>query len=141
MMKNITPVCLVGLFATIVGCGTSGPDSRRPLQAGEPVTLSCAPRFSENISGCVHAATDYEPRQSMSRDDQWPACPSDTYYTNHVFPLVVGPSPPGGGIGRVNAFEDMGANLWRSATVPTRDDFANALVIYGMGDGSISSRA
>src|ERR1700687_6382895 len=77
----------------------------------------------------------------MSRDDQWPACPSDTYYTNHVFPLVVGPSPPGGGIGRVNAFEDMGTKLWRSPTVPTKNDFADALGIYGMGDGSISSRA
>jgi hypothetical protein len=58
-----------------------------------------------------------------------------------VFPLVVGPSAPGGGIGRVNAFEDMATKLWRGATVPTRQNFADALVIYGMGDGSISSRA
>ncbi len=142
-MKKIIPVIwlIVGLFALIVGCGGSGHVADRTLQAGEPVTLSCAPKFVENISACVHAATDYEPRRNMSHDDQWDACPSDTYYTNYVFPLVVGPSPPGGGIGRVNAWEDMAKKLWGSGTVPPKENFADALVIYGMGDGSISSRA
>jgi hypothetical protein len=53
---------------------------------------------------------------------------------------MVGPTPPGGGIGRVNANEAMAAKLWRSGTVPTTQDFSDALLIYGQGDGSISSR-
>jgi hypothetical protein len=128
-------------LGSIVGCGRGGRNPDTPFQGGEPVTLSCAARFSENISGCSHAVTDYEPRRSPPSHDQWAACPSDSYYTNKVFPLVVGPSAPGGGIGRLNAFEDMGTKLWRNATVPTKQNFTDALVIYGMGDGSISSRA
>jgi hypothetical protein len=34
----------------------------------------------------------------------------------------------------------MANKLWRSPTVPTKDNFADALVIYGRGDGSITSR-
>jgi hypothetical protein len=88
----------------------------------------------------MHVATDYEPRQNMSMADMWAACPSDAYYTSKMFPLVVGPSAPGGGIGRVKAFDDVAQKLWRSGKVPVKKDFEDALVIYGMGDGSISSR-
>ncbi len=115
-------------------------DAGTPLQPGDPVTLVCAPKHTEDLSACTHAANDYEPRQSASTNDQWSACPPDNYYASKTFPLVVGPSAPGGGIGRVNAWEDMGKKLWRSGTVPTPESFADALVIYGMGDGSISSR-
>ena len=128
---------LAGSGGTSAGTGGSGGGGQ--LQPGDPVTLICAPKFTENIAQCTHAATDYEPRQSMSMNDQWAACAPDSYYTSKTFPLVVGPAAPGGGIGRVNAWEDVAQKLWRSGRVPTRQDFEDALVIYGTADG-ISSR-
>ena len=33
--------------------------------------------YEEDVSGCVHAETDYQPRENNSQDDSWDACISD----------------------------------------------------------------
>lgn len=78
-------------------------------------------------SGCEPLATDYQPRENNSADDEWPACVSD------MGPYTLVDSPPST-IARIVAYENIADLLWRKAD-PTADDFTAARNEYVLPEG------
>ncbi|WAS94014.1 hypothetical protein [Nannocystis punicea] len=78
-------------------------------------------------SACEPLASDYQPRENNSADDEWPACVSDDG------PYTLVDSPPST-IARIVAYENIADLLWRKAD-PTGDDFTAARNEYVLPEG------
>lgn len=91
------------------------------------------PAYTENVTSCTPAASDYRPRVNMSMNDTWPACVADS----GTWPFVGGSAPAAAS--RAQAFETMAGRLWNNASALTTDDFLNARNDYSVMEG-IGSR-
>ena len=91
------------------------------------------PSFTENVTSCMPAASDYRPRVNMSMGDTWPTCVTD----NGSFPFIGGSAPASAS--RTAAFESIAARLWNNSNALTTDDFLKARDDYSVMEG-IGSR-
>jgi hypothetical protein len=86
------------------------------------------PAYTEDVSGCAPAATDYQPRVNASADDAWPACISDPGTYSPIDPNI-------STVARVAAFEDLARLLWRDGVRPSPEAFIDARVLYAQDQG------
>jgi hypothetical protein len=134
-MKRLILACLV-----LSACDDDVKQQLEPDLAAAP-DFSPAPDMAdptcptkmEDVSACMHAADDYEPRQNGSAGDQWPACISD----DNTFHQL-GASPPSTSA-RTLAWDSMALKLWRNAAPPTMQNFLDARNEYSVAQG-IGSR-
>jgi len=91
----------------------------------------CLPPFTEDVSACTPAATDYQPRNGIPGANAWPACVSDddTYH-------LIGGTPSS--VARSAAFEAMAPKLWDNPRAPTAADFLSARDDYSVEQGLAS---
>lgn len=88
--------------------GGSGGEATGGNGGGSP---SCeTPAFTEDVSACTPAATDYAPGHPGAHG--WPACVSDS----NTWTLS-GDGPPAA-IARTTAFDSMATRLWDKASAP-----------------------
>lgn len=93
----------------------------------------CPPAaYTEDVSSCEPAATDYQPRQMTPGANGWPACISDDN-TWHL----IGTGLPAAAA-RSQAFEAMAAKLWSNPSPPSKDDFLSARDAYSVESGLAS---
>ena len=128
---------LAGLLAgiSLSGCGDSPsgtPAGNKTDDPGGP-TRCQGPAYTENVSSCMPAASDYQPRVNMSMSDTWPACVTDS----GSFPFIGGTAPASAA--RTAAFESIASRLWNNSNPLTTDDFLNARNDYSVMEG-IGSR-
>jgi hypothetical protein len=106
------------------------PDSGTP-DSGTTVDCENPPVYTENVTGCQPAATDYRPRDAAANNsatDAWPACISDS---NTYSPINANITT----VARVAAFDDIAARLWKGGKVPTQQDFIESFDQYTQGEG------
>ncbi len=118
-------------------CGDD-PSSTDAGYTDDPITgEACAlsPGYTEDVSSCVAAGTDYQPRENNSADDQWAACISDDDTYHRIEESV-------SSIARVEAYAAIGDLLWPAAGAPTWQQFVAARVLFEeeQGLGSRVSR-
>ncbi|MGC4122990.1 MAG: hypothetical protein QM765_52155 [Myxococcales bacterium] len=101
--------------------------------AGAPAADAglCSP-FSEDVTGCSKAPTDYQPRQGHLESNGWPACVSDDN-TWHL----IGTDVPAASA-RSAAYDQMAALLWDNPVTPTKADFLAARDAYSVDSGLAS---
>lgn len=130
MKRILLTLAAAALLST--GCGdddpkpTDGPDT-----GGTDVDCANPPVYTENVTACQPAATDYRPRDAQANNsatDAWPACISDDNVYSRIEPNITT-------IARVEAFEAIAARLWKDGKVPTRDDFVSAYEIFIQEEG------
>jgi hypothetical protein len=124
-------------LVALAGCGMpagGGDMGGADLAMGGSADLApCATaRYTEDVSKCMHAATDYEPRVMMSANDQWPKCVSD----DNIFHLIGMGLPPAAS--RVAAFETMSGKLWANQNAPSSAEFLSARDDYSVMEGLAS---
>lgn len=114
------------------GSGSGGEAAGGNGSGGGGGSPSCeTPAFTEDVSACTPAATDYAPGNPGANG--WPACVSDS----NTWTLS-GDGPPAA-IARVTAFDSMATKLWKKASAPTPADFLAARDEYSVDEG-IASR-
>jgi hypothetical protein len=122
---------VAGLLAAIVASGASGCAEDDPVENNPPLPdggiegEECPdgePSYTEDVSDCEPAATDYLPRENGSADDGWDACISDDNTYHQIEDSV-------SSIARVVAYEDIGDLLWHNSE-PTPQDFLDARLVY-----------
>ena len=91
------------------------------------------PGYTEDLTACAPAPTDYQPRQGVSGANGWPACISD----DNAYHLVGSDTPSSAS--RSVSFDVMGVRLWNNSAEPTREDFLAARDEYSVAAG-IASR-
>ncbi len=129
----------IGVFtiaaAWLWACGDGDPSGQDASITDDPVTgaaCSPAPSYTEDVSGCSAAATDYMPRENASADDDWDACISDDGVYHQIEASV-------SSIARVEAYDAIGDLLWGAGAEPTHDAFLEARVKFEEEQG-IGSR-
>jgi len=102
--------------------------------AGRDQSHDAAPclGYTEDVTSCTPAATDYQPRKLAPGSNGWPTCISDDN-TWHLS----GTSQPSS-IARSKAFEAMAAKLWKKTGAPSKDDFLSARDDYSLAEGLAS---
>ena len=123
--------------ALLAGCG-GGTSTTDDMGGGGnadltmPNTGDCPPKYTEILSACMPAATDYQPRNGMAGANGWMKCISD----DNTFHLIDAMLPPAAA--RVTAFESMAGKLWRNTGTPTKDNFLSAREDYSVAEGLAS---
>lgn len=119
---------------TLAACGGGGSDGSGGAGGSgvtdDPITgAACdpAPSYSEDVSGCSPAATDYQPRDNNSANDTWPACISDDGTWHRIEQSV-------SSIARVAAYDAIGDMLWNNPQ-PTHEDFIDARILFEEDQG------
>lgn len=148
-MRTRTAAALIVTLVTLVSAASCS-DSGQSRDAGHDVVTvydvaghdvlardarsearPCPVRFTENVSGCTPAATDYQPRKGAPGSNGWPTCISDdnTYH-------LIGSTPSS--TARSQAFVTMGTKLWKNSKPPTQADFLSARDDYSVAEGLAS---
>jgi len=122
------------LLVAVAACGDNKPSTDMmpgPDLGGLEDGNDCTPTdpYVESLFGCTVDPNDYQPRDSMSANDSWPACISD----NGVFTLFGASTPASAS--RTAAFEQMAALLWNNAAIPSAQDFVDARTAYAVPQG------
>lgn len=103
---------------------TTTPTSTDPVMDCSMIMLGAI-----DESSCSPLASDYQPRDSNSANDMWPACVADTA----PYPLVEAGTP--GSAARIDAYVEMAKLLWENPNEPTKDDFTAARDQYVIPEG------
>jgi hypothetical protein len=123
--RALTYIFAVGMLSSI-GCADEDPkENNPPLPDGGVEGDECPdgePAYTEDVSGCDPPATDYQPRDNGSANDDWDQCISDDNSYHQIEDSV-------SSIARVEAYDQIGELLWHNST-PTPQDFLDARVIY-----------
>ena len=106
--------------------GTTEPAPTTTEPAGECADIEIA---AIDEGSCAPLASDYQPRDSNSANDTWPACISDSAEYTQVVDGVPG------SVARVDAYEEMAALLWNNAAELTAADFTAARDQYVIAEG------
>lgn len=127
MILALSRRCLwAAALVVALGCGADDPVTADAGVDDEPIVgaaCSPAPTYTEDVSGCQPAATDYRPRDNGSANDDWSACISDDDTWHRIEESV-------STIARVEAYEAIGQLLWSAGAAPTHDDFVAARVLF-----------
>jgi hypothetical protein len=131
---NSCSLLFAGMMLALSACGEDMASNMLGdgTDPGGP-TRCQGPAFTENVSQCVPAATDYKPRSSSPVSATWPAC-----VTNDNQYHLIGTSLPAAA-SRTSAFESIAARLWRKETPITTNDFLLSRNDYSVMEG-IGSR-
>jgi hypothetical protein len=138
-MKNsiatiATSGLLSGALLVLAACGDSTSTGMLGDGADPGGPTRCqGPAFTENVSQCLPAATDFQPRSSMPVTTSWPACITD----DNQYHLIGAGTPASAS--RSSAFESMATRLWRNEAQITTNDFLLARDDYSVMNG-IGSR-
>ncbi|MCP3141313.1 hypothetical protein [Pyxidicoccus xibeiensis] len=92
------------------------------------------PTYTEDVSACQPAATDYRPRDPAANngpEDAWPACISDTNTYSPIDPNI-------STVARVAAFDQLAVKLWKDGKVPTNLEFVESLDLFTQPEGLAS---
>lgn len=118
-------------FVVLASCEIPDPEPGGDTPLNEAIVgEACAvpPSYSEDVTGCPAAATDYQPRVNSSADDTWPACISDDNSYHRIQESI-------SSISRVEAFDSIGALLWLDGAEPTAEDFVTARILFEEDQG------
>ncbi|MBI5511807.1 MAG: hypothetical protein HY903_23880 [Deltaproteobacteria bacterium] len=137
-MESRASLALVGVIASL-GLSCTDDNDRTGDQTtcigpnelvGQPACGAAA--YQEDVSACLHAATDYEPRQLTADHNGWPACIADDDAWH-----LIGAGPPAA-VSRSLAFEAMATKLWLNPCRPSPADFLSARDDYSTPEGLAS---
>jgi hypothetical protein len=87
--------------------------------------------YTENVTACTPATTDYQPRKGKAGANGWPKCISD----DNAWHLIGSGLPAAAS--RSKAFETMATKLWKKSQ-PTKADFLSARDDYSVSEGLAS---
>lgn len=105
---------------------TSTPTSTQPVMDCSMIMVAASDAAE---ASCTPLASDYQPRDSNSANDMWPACIAD----EAPYPLVEAGTP--GSAARIDAYVAMAALLWDNSSEPTPEDFTAARDQYVIPEG------
>ena len=130
-MKTGLRVLFTAVWTAVAACAADDPKESGDAAPDASVEGDpCADEelaYAEDVSGCEHAPTDYEPRENGSADDAWGACISDDV-TYHAIEESVS------SVARVEAYVQIGDLLWRNDAISPHG-FIDARVIYEQEEG------
>ncbi len=129
------PLVALAAAAALAACGgDGGPSQGTVTPGGVTIDLSGCPaaQYTESVTACVPAATDYQPRKGVPAANGWPTCVSD----DNAFHLIGDGIPPAAA--RSAAFEAMGPLLWRNPNPPSKAEFLAARDDYSVTEGLAS---
>lgn len=118
-----TSLLLVSLL--FVACGEDDPTIVKDPVTDDPITgVGCVstPTYSEDVSTCEPAATDYQPRDG-GQTNGWDACISDDDSYHRIEDSV-------SSIARAEAYDTIGKLLWEGGVTPSSADFLEARVLF-----------
>ncbi len=133
MKRTLLTLATAALLST--ACGEDAPKPTDPPNpGGTDIDCENPPVYTENVTACQPAATDYRPRDAQannSETDAWPACISDENVYRPINPNITT-------VGRVAAFDAIAVKLWKGGKVPTPREFVEALDAYTQPEGLAS---
>ncbi|MFP2911303.1 hypothetical protein ACLESD_41025 [Pyxidicoccus sp. 3LFB2] len=134
MKRLLFPLAAVVLLST--ACDNN--DDPKPTDPPDAGTngFDCPnpPVYTENVSACQPAATDYRPRDAAANNsatDAWAACISDNNTYSPIDPNI-------STVARVAAFEDIATKLWKDGKYPTSQEFVESLDVFTQPEGLAS---
>ncbi|WP_163996812.1 hypothetical protein [Pyxidicoccus caerfyrddinensis] len=134
MKRIFLSLAAVALLST--ACDDNDPKPTDPPDAGgTDVDCPNPPHYTENVTACQPAATDYQPRNATANNsttDAWPACISDENTYSPIDPNI-------STVARVAAFDEIATKLWKGGKVPTAQEFVETYDLYTQPEG-IGSR-
>ena len=92
------------------------------------IECSAPHQLAHDAEGCQVLSTDYQPRDSNSENDSWPACISDDDTYHKIDPNV-------SSVARVLAYDTVGKRLWAEGVEPTAQDFTDMRVLFEEAEG------
>ncbi|MFP2932639.1 hypothetical protein ACLESO_47330 [Pyxidicoccus sp. 3LG] len=130
MKRTLLTLAAAALLST--ACDNSDPKPNdTPDGGGTVIDCEQPPVYTENVTACQPAASDYRPRNAEANngpEDAWPACISDDNTYSPIDPNI-------STVARVAAFEEIANKLWRNGKVPTPQEFVEALDIFTQAEG------
>lgn len=133
MKRLLLPLAVVALLCT--ACDKDDPKPTDTPDAGTTdVDCENPPVYTENVSACQPAATDYRPRDAAANNsatDAWPACITDENVYTPIDPNI-------STVARVAAFDEIAVKLWKGGKVPTSQEFVEALDLFTQPEGLAS---
>ena len=133
-MKRIL-LTLATAALLFTGCGDDDPKPNgNPDAGGNDIDCENPPVYTENVTACQPAATDYRPRDAAANNsvtDAWPACVSDENVYTPIDPNI-------STVARVAAFDQIAVKLWKDGKVPTSQEFVESLDLFTQAEGLAS---
>ena len=130
MKRTLLTLATAALLCT--ACGDDDPKPTDNPDAGaNEVDCPNPPVYTENVSACQPAASDYRPRDAAANNsatDAWPACISDNNTYSPINPNI-------STVARVAAFDAIADKLWKGGKVPTSQEFVEALDLFTQPEG------
>lgn len=130
LVKSSIALLPLAVLAVGGGCDSTAPTDPNLVTTDPGAVVRCqGPAFTENVSACMPAATDYQPRVNMSKNDSWAACITD----DNMIHFIDGQPPASAA--RAAAFDGIALKLWKNANPITPQDFLDARNAYSIDNG------